>query len=122
MLSKGVYKYDCIPCRKSYIGETARSFKVRHNEHMKAAETGKWMHSGLTQHMEKCNGKIEGPHILHIANAKNKNALKNDIRVMEALYIRRFDCGPYRGMIEDMGSYVKTTQWDPVFETLRGKE
>ena len=43
---KGVYKYDCKPCQKSYIGETARSFKIRHAEHMKAAQTSKWTHSG----------------------------------------------------------------------------
>ena len=49
--SKGVYKYDCTPGKKSYVGETARSFKIQHDEHMKAAEMGKWSHSGLTQHM-----------------------------------------------------------------------
>ena len=115
---KGVYKYNCGDCNKSYIGETARSFKVRHTEHMKAAESQKWSHSGLTQHMEHCNGTIEGPQILETVTNKNKNALKFKLRVREALYIRRFNTGPLRGMNEDMGSYVKTNQWAPVFNGM----
>ena len=89
---------------------------------MKAAETGKWPHSGLTQHMQHCNGPIEGPEPLCTTTAKNKYAMKHDLRVKEALYIRRFDCGPYKGMNEDMGSYVKTTQWAPVFNGMQGAE
>ena len=115
---KGVYKYDCTPCKKSYVGETSRSFKIRHGEHMKAAQTGKWSHSGLTQHMQHCEGPIEGPETLCTSSSKNKFALKHDLRVKEALFIRRFDCGPYKGMNEDMGSYVKTTQWAPVFNGM----
>ena len=118
---KGVYRYDCLDCRKSYIGETSRSFQVRHAEHMKAAQGGRWSHSGLTQHMEKCNGEIEGPSILCTANSKSsKNGMKYDLRVKEALFIRRYDCGPFKGMNEDNGSYVKTTQWDPVFADMKG--
>ena len=115
---KGVYRYVCAPCKKTYVGETARSFKIRHGEHMKAAETGKWSHSGLTQHMQHCNGPIEGPETLCTANSKYKGALKHDLRVKEALYIRRLNCGPNKGMNEDMGSYVTTTQWAPVFNGM----
>ena len=121
---KGIYKYNCVPCRKSYIGETSRSFKLRHSEHMKAAEGGRWSHSGLTQHMEKCDGDIQGPEILCRVNSNgktSKNCLKYDLRIKEALYIRRYDCGPFKGMNEDIGSYVKTTQWDPVFATMKGQ-
>ena len=88
--NKGVYKYDCVTCKKSYVGETARSFKIRHAEHMKAASKGRWSHSGLTQHMENCDGQIEGPQILSTANAKKKTNLKKDLRIKEALYIRRY--------------------------------
>ena len=89
---------------------------------MKAAEGGRWSHSGLTQHMEKCNGDIEGPKIFCNVNAKNsKYSLKYDLRVREALFIRRYDCGPFKGMNEDNGSYVKTTQWDPVFAGMKGR-
>ena len=101
-----------------YIGETARSFKIRHAEHMKAAEQGRWHHSGLTQHMEKCDGQIEGPEILYIANAKSKAKLKRDLRIREALEIQRHNCGPGHGMNEDYGSYVKTNQWGPVFSGI----
>ena len=75
----------------------------------------------MTQHMEKCNGEIEGPSILCTANTKSsKNRMKYDLRVKEALFIRRYDCGPFKGMNEDNGSYVKTTQWDPVFAGMKG--
>ena len=49
---------------------------------------------------------------------KNKSALKYDLRVREALYIRRFNTGPNRGMNEDLGSYVRTNQWAPVFNGM----
>ena len=118
MERKGVYKYNCKPCKKSYVGKTARNFKTRHAEHMRAAETSKWSHSGLTQHMEKCQGPIEGPEILCTIDSKNKAALKRELRIKEALYIRRFNCGPYKGMNLDMGSYISTTQWAPVFNGM----
>ena len=85
---------------------------------MKAAESGKWNHSGLTQHMQNCNGPIDGPQILSNVTSKTKNSLKYNLRVKEALYIRRFNCGPYKGMNLDMGSYISTTQWAPVFNGM----
>ena len=85
---------------------------------MKAAQQQKWSHSGLTQHMEKCSGPIDGPNILETATNKSKAALKFDLQVREALYIRRFNTGPYKGMNEDMGSHVKANQWAPVFDTM----
>ena len=118
MTQKGVYRYECKPCKKTYVGETARSFGIRHSEHMRAAETGKWSHSGLTQHMQHCNGPIDGPHILSTMSAKSKNSLKYNLRIKEALYIRQQNCGPNRGLNEDMGSYVTTTQWAPVFNRM----
>ena len=69
---KGVYKYNCTPCKKSYVGETARSFQIRHCEHMKGADTGKWSHSGLTQHMQHCDGPIEGPEPLCTTTANTQ--------------------------------------------------
>ena len=91
----------------------------RSTEHMKAAENTKWSHSGLTQHIQHCNGTINGPQILESITNKNKNALKFDLRVREALYIRRFNAGPTKGMNEDMGSYVKTSQWTTVFDGMK---
>ena len=49
-----------------------------------------------------------------------KTALKYDLRIREALHIRRYRTGPHLGLNEDMGSYVKTTQWAPVFNEMRG--
>ena len=102
-----------------YVGETKRSLKIRDGEHRKAAENGKWSHSGLTQHMERCKANIQGPEMLCTADGKRKNP-KFDLRVKEALYIRRYNCGPGKGMNEDLGSYVSTTQWEPVFNRMRG--
>ena len=85
---------------------------------MNAARNGRWHHSGLTQHMETCDGEIEGPIILCTMNAKTKAKLKRDLRIREALEIKRHNCGPGHGMNEDWGSYVKTTQWGPVFSGM----
>ena len=68
--------------------------------------------------MEHCDGPYEGPQILDTRVHKKKNVLKNDLRVREALYIRRYNRGPYKGLNEDMGSYVKTNQWAPVFNEM----
>ena len=109
-----------IPQIQDPIESFSRTFKVRHAEHMRAAQIGKWGHSGLTQHMEKCDGEIKGPEVICTVNAKaNKNSMKHDLK--EALYIKRLDCGPYKSMNLDNGAHVKTTQWDPVFAELNGQ-
>ena len=72
----------------------------------------------LTQHMEHCDADIEGPEILATADRRMKNP-KFDLRVMENLFIKKYNCGPGKGMNEDFGSYVTTTQWQPVFNKLR---
>ena len=63
------YKYDCKKCNKSYIGETARNFKIRHDDHMRAAANQNWSHSGLTEH-------IDGPNILETTIGKTKRGEK----------------------------------------------
>mgnify|MGYP001794005425 CR=1 FL=1 len=118
MENKGVYKYDCIKCNKSYIGETACTFKIRHDDHMRAAANGNWSHSGLTEHMRDCSGQIDGPKILETISKKSKWGKKYDMRIKEALYIRRFNTGPWKGMNKDMGSYVTTSQWATVFNGM----
>ena len=45
---------------------------------------------------------------------KNKKLLGYEMRIREALEIRRHNCGPGRGLNEDMGAYVRTDIWDPV--------
>ena len=49
---------------------------------------------------------------------KNKKKLDYDLKVWEALEIKKANCGPGRGMNEDWGSYVKTDAWNAVFNTM----
>ena len=49
---------------------------------------------------------------------KNKKRLSYNLKIREALEIRHHDCGPGKGLNEDMGAYVKTDLWDPVLRTL----
>ena len=49
---------------------------------------------------------------------KNKKRLTYDLKVREALEIRRNNCGPGAGLNEDYGAYVRTTQWNPVFHQM----
>jgi hypothetical protein len=121
MDTKGVYKIQC-PCAPEaiYIGETARSFATRTKEHRKAVESGKWSHSGLTQHKEHCDKPIDwdNPEIIARLSHKDKGKLKFDLRLRESLEIRRHGCGPNKGLNEDWGSYVRSQAWTPVFNQL----
>ena len=49
---------------------------------------------------------------------KNKKKLTYELKVREALEIKRHNCGPGHGLNEDYGAYVKTTQWNPVFHDM----
>ena len=118
-MQKGIHSFTCSNCNKKYVGETARSFSIRHKEHCKAAEKGHWNHSGLTQHTQHCGAPIAKPEILSVAKRhKTKGQLKHHLRVEESMWIRRLDCGPHKGMNEDYGSYVKTDIWTPLFKRM----
>ena len=56
--------------------------------------------------------------VLATFSGKNKKRLAYDVKVCETLEIRRHNCGPGSGLNEDMGAYVKTSQWDPVFHKM----
>ena len=71
---------------KSFIGKTARNFKIRHDNPMGAAANKNWSHSGLSEHMRDCNGQIDGPKILETISNKSKRGKKYDLRIKEALY------------------------------------
>ena len=58
------------------------------------------------------------PEVITTMSNKNKRKLTYDLKVREALEIRRHDCGPNKGLNEDLGAYVKTTMWNPVFHQL----
>ena len=49
---------------------------------------------------------------------KNKRKLAYDLKIREALEIRRHNCGPGKGLTEDFGAYVRTTQCNPVFHEM----
>ena len=105
-----------------YIGETRRSIDLRATEHRKAAETGKWSHSGLTQHRQHCNVPFDWePTVLSRVNIKDPDRLKHHLRVSEALWIRHQKCGPGKGLNEDFGTYVRTDAWAPVFESMKDR-
>ena len=50
--------------------------------------------------------------------AKSKKKLAYNLKIREALEIRKNECGPGKGLNEDMGAYVKTDLWDPVLRTM----
>ena len=116
----GVYKLAC-PCsdKSVYVGQTIRPIEMRAKEHCRAAEKGNWSHSGISQHKEKCNEVVNWePEIVVNMSNKNKKKLAYDLKVRESLEIRRHNCGPNNVLNEDYGSYVNTTQWNPVFHHM----
>ena len=116
----GVYKLSC-PCEPSanYIGQTIRPIVTRGKEHQKAAAKGNWGHSGISQYKQFCNEQVNWePKVITTMSNKNKRKLTYDLKVREALEIRRHDCGSGRGLNEDLGAYVKTTMWNPVFHRM----
>ena len=117
----GVYQFQC-PCseKAKYVGQTTRSILTRGKEHGKAVEKGNWKHSGISSHKEFCPAAIDwtSPKVITTRTNKNKKKLTYDLKVREALEIRRRDCGPYRGLNEDYGAFVKTTMWNPVFHQM----
>ena len=118
---KGVYKYQC-PCNPSstYKGQTARAYDLRWEEHGRAIQNNQWAHSGISQHYQHCQKQFDKNNFEIITNAqdKNKKRLTYNIKIREALEIRRHGSGPGRGLNEDMGSYVKTDIWDPVLHSI----
>ena len=116
----GVYWWccECSP-NAQYIGQTIRPINIRAKEHERAVNNGNWGHSGICQHRQNCtvNAKWDFKVITNMTN-KNKKKLTYDLKVREALEIRRHNCGPGSGLNEDLGAYVKTTMWDPVFHQM----
>ena len=49
---------------------------------------------------------------------KQKRSLAYNLKIREALEIRRHHSGPGKGLNEDMGAYVRTDIWDPVLNTI----
>ena len=94
---KGIYRYQC-PCstKSTYIGQTCRSYEIRWDEHGKAIQRQQWQHSGITQHYQHCPHNFDKNNFSIVQNmqCKNKRRLVYDMRVREALGIRKHNCGP----------------------------
>ena len=96
-----------------------RSIAIRGKEHHRAAQTENWHHSGIAQHKETCKEEVNWePKVLVNVTNKNKKRLAYDLKIREALEIRRHNSGPGHGLNEDYGAYVKTTAWNPVFNQM----
>ena len=120
-VKKGIYKITCPSDDKAvYIGQTTRSIFTRSQEHRKAVEKGQWHHSGISQHKQTCSEPIDwdNPEVLANMRGKNKKQLAYNLKIREALEIRRHNCGPGHGLNEDLGAYIRTQQWGPVFNTM----
>ena len=117
----GVYRYQC-PCADTsvYVGQTARSCQIRWKEHGAAIEKKNWAHSGISQHHQQCNVPFDPANtsIITSLQAKTKRKLEYDLKIREALEIRRNKCGPGKGLNEDNGAHVKSDIWDPVLHTM----
>ena len=114
---KGVYEYQCTCSDKAiYIGQTARSYEIRWEEHGKAIEKQQWHHSGISQHYQHCNHHFNKDNFESIKTMqdKKKRRLTYNLKIREAMEIRRHKSGPGKGLNEDMGAYVKSDIWDPV--------
>ena len=104
---------------KESNGQTARCFETRWKEHGRAIEKGQWSHSGITQHHQHCDAfDPSNFEIIKTMSSKNKRKLNYDLKVAEALEIKKHNCGPGKGLNEDWGAYVKTDAWNPVFNTM----
>ena len=119
----GIYRLRCKCSPKAqYVGQTIRPINVRGKEHKRAATTGNWNHSGICQHKQHCPLAMDWePEVIVNMTNKNKNKLTYDLKVREALEIRRHNCGPGSGLNEDFGAYVKTHMWDPVFHKMNNE-
>ena len=49
---------------------------------------------------------------------KNKKKLTYNLKIREALEIKRLNTGPDNALNEDWGAYVKTNMWNPVFNKM----
>ena len=117
---KGIYTYICKKCGKRYVGQTRRCCETRWKEHQRAIEKENWSHSGISQHYKDCDEPFDPANfeVIKTMTGKNKRKLDYDLKIWEALEIRKANCGPGKGMNEDWGSYVKTDAWNTVFNTM----
>ena len=93
---------------------------MRWKEHGTAITKQQWSHSGISQHYEHCQEPFDCENFEPVVNmqGKKKKKLAYDMRVREALEIRRHGSGPGKGLNEDNGAYLKTDIWDTVLNSI----
>jgi hypothetical protein len=86
----------------------------------KATHNEQWHHSGITQHHQNCPHAFNKDNfeVVTTMQGKKKKRLAYDLKICEALEIRRNNCGPGKGLNEDMGANVKSDMWDPVLNNI----
>ena len=79
-----------------------RSVLTRGKEHGNAVTRENWHHSGISAHKEFCKEPIDwdSPKVINTKTNKNKRKLNFDLKVCEALEIKRRNCGPGQGLNE----------------------
>ena len=119
-LSLLIFPVQIFLLGRSDIGQTARACNLRWDEHGKAIQKENWSHSGISQHHQHCQEQYDKANatVITTMQGKNKKSLAYNLKVREALEIRRHNSGPGKGLNEDMGAYVKTDLWDPVLHTM----
>ena len=83
----------------------------------------RWKEHGtaiISQHYEHCQEPLNCENFEPVVNmqGKKKKKLAYDMRVREALEIRRHGSGPGKGLNEDNGAYLKTDIWDTVLNSI----
>ena len=113
-----MYKYVCPKCNKTYIGQTSRCCQTRWQEHKRAIEKGQWSHSGISQHHQHCDEPFDTANceVIKTFSNKNKKKLNYDLKVWEALEIKKNNCGPGRGLNEDWGGLRQNRRVEPCFQ------
>ena len=87
----GVYRLQCSCSPKAvYVGQTIRPITTQDKEHKEAASSGNWHHLGISQYKETCKAPVNWePQVVASLTKKNKKKLTYDLKVREALEIRR---------------------------------
>ncbi|XP_065664694.1 uncharacterized protein LOC136086328 [Hydra vulgaris] len=112
----GVYQLNCT-CGSCYIGETRKKISTRIQEHKNNVTKANWETSGIVEHSQHCNGKINWE------NPKTLSVISNNYtrKIREAIEIQRVQCSkPKENVLNrDNGNLVMTHHWKPFFVKLK---
>ena len=81
----GIYRLDCLDCNKVYIGQTARSLKIRNSEHQRCIKNKEIERSAVAAHYWEEKHRIDNnPKLLKYINEKNR------LNIWENMYIYEY--------------------------------